>query len=161
MIYERSIAVLARGAKQFPDEWKLPYLEGQIYTQDLVTTDPAQRRASDEKRTLLVESAIRKPRAPADAAEWAATMRTKLGEHQAAADGLRKMLLITSDDHARERLAQRLADLDHSNAQELAAELSEARRQAETAWRSERPPCPSRCNSSSASARARASISRI
>ncbi len=141
-IYQRAIAVLEQGGKQFPEEWKLPYLEGQIYTQDLETKDPAQRRAWDERGTLLIESAIRKPHAPADAAEWAATMRTKLGEHQAAVDGLREMLLITTDDKARERLAKRLADLEHTDQQELAAELAEARRQAETAWLAERPTLP-------------------
>ena len=59
----RAIAVLERGAAAFPDDYHLPYLAGLIYAQDLVTDDPAQRRAWDETGTLLVESAIRKPRA--------------------------------------------------------------------------------------------------
>jgi hypothetical protein len=99
--YWRAIAVLEAGAREFPDDWKLPYLEGEIYTQDLQTNDPAERRAWDERGTLLTESAIRKPNAPAEAATWAATMRTRLGQHQRAVDGLREMLLVTSDDAAR------------------------------------------------------------
>jgi len=43
--YLRAIALLERGIVEFPDDWKIPFLAGQIYTQDLQTTDPAQRRA--------------------------------------------------------------------------------------------------------------------
>src|SRR5262245_39029179 len=71
--YLRAIAVLETGAHRFPDDWKLPYLAGEIYTQDLQTRDPAQRRAWDEQGTLLTETAIRKPHAPPEAATWAAT----------------------------------------------------------------------------------------
>ena len=140
--YLRAIAVLEAGARQFPDDWKLPYLAGQIYTQDLQTQDPAQRRAWDERGTLLTESAIRKPNAPADAATWAATMRTRLGQHQRAVDGLREMLLVTDDASARDRLLAKLANLEHDSANELAAELLEARRRFEAAWRSTRPAVP-------------------
>jgi hypothetical protein len=138
----RALAVLDAGARQFPDDWKLPYLAGEIYTQDLRTTDPAQRRAWDERGTLLTESAIRKPNAPIEAATWAATMRTRLGQHQRAVDGLREMLLTTSDEAARARLLAKLADLEHDAASELAAELQEARHRFEVAWHAARPAVP-------------------
>ena len=99
--YLRAIAILERGRELFPDDYRLPYLAGQIYTQDLVTNDPAQRRDWDEKGTLSIESALRKPGAPAEMAAWAAVMRTKLGEHQRAVDGLREMLLLTPDPAGR------------------------------------------------------------
>jgi hypothetical protein len=140
--YLRALAVLDDGGRQFPDDWKLPYLAGEIYTQDLQTTDPAQRRAWDERGTLLTESAIRKPNAPAEAATWAATMRTRLGQHQRAVDGLREMLLTTSDEGARARLLAKLADLEHDTAGELASELQEARRRFESAWYAARPAVP-------------------
>ncbi|HET7504493.1 MAG TPA: hypothetical protein VFK02_25905 [Kofleriaceae bacterium] len=140
--YLRAIAVLDAGARWFPDDWKLPYLAGEIYTQDLQTKDPAERRAWDERGTLLTESAIRKPNAPADAATWAATMRTRLGQHQRAVDGLREMLLVTSDATARARLLAKLADLESGSANELAAELLEERRRFEAAWLAERPAVP-------------------
>ena len=140
--YLRAIAVLDAGARRFPDDWKLPYLAGEIYTQDLRTTDPAQRRAWDERGTLLTESAIRKPNAPIEAATWAATMRTRLGQHQRAVDGLREMLLTTSDEAARARLLAKLADLEHDAASELAAELQEARHRFEAAWHAARPAVP-------------------
>lgn len=141
-IYLRALAVLDAGTRQFPDDWKLPYLAGEIYTQDLKTTDPAQRRAWDERGTLLTESAIRKPNAPIEAATWAATMRTRLGQHQRAVDGLREMLLTTSDEAARARLLAKLADLEHDAASELAAEVQEARHRFEAAWHAARPAVP-------------------
>jgi hypothetical protein len=143
--YLRAIAVLDAGAQQFPDDWKLPYLAGEIYTQDLQTADPAERRAWDERGTLATESAIRKPNAPAAAATWAATMRTRLGQHQRAVDGLREMLLVTNDDSARARLLAKLAELaelDPRSASELAAELLDARRRFEAAWLTARPAVP-------------------
>jgi len=124
----RAIAVLERGAAEFPDNWKLPYLAGQIYTQDLQTTDAAQRRKWDERGTALVEAAIRKPNAPAEAATWAATMRTRLGQHQQALDGLREMMLLTSNPLAQRRLVDKLATLEKTDADELAAEMLEANR---------------------------------
>jgi hypothetical protein len=140
--YLRALAVLDAGARKFPDDWKLPYLAGEIYTQDLQTSDPAQRRAWDERGTLLTESAIRKPNAPASAATWAATMRTRLGQHQRAIDGLREMLLVTGDDNVRARLLEKLAALQDAGASELAAELLDARRAFEAAWLAARPAVP-------------------
>jgi hypothetical protein len=140
--YWRAIAVLEAGAREFPDDWKLPYLEGEIYTQDLQTRDPAERRAWDERGTLLTESAIRKPNAPAEAATWAATMRTRLGQHQRAVDGLREMLLVTNDDAARARLLAKLADLERGSASELASELLDARKAFQSAWLAARPTVP-------------------
>ena len=140
--FERAIAILDSAQRAFPTEWRFPQLEGQIYTQDLTTTDPKQRAAWDERGTLLVESAIRKPGAPAEAAAWAATMRSKLGEHQRAVDGLREMLLITSDDNARQRIIDKLAKLEAVDATELAAEILETRKRADRDWQTRRPALP-------------------
>jgi len=140
--YLRALAVLDAGARQFPDDWKLPYLAGEIYTQDLRTADPAQRRAWDERGTLLTESAIRKPNAPIEAATWAATMRTRLGQHQRAVDGLREMLLTTTNEAARAHLLAKLTELEHDAAGEIAAEIQEARHRFESAWHAARPAVP-------------------
>jgi hypothetical protein len=138
----RAIAVLERGAAEFPQDWKLPYLAGQIYGQDLETSDPAQRRAWDEKAALAIESAIRKPGAPAEAAAYAALLRTHLGQHQRAVDGLREILLVTSDTAARRNLIEQLAKLEDADADELAGELLVARRRFEAQWKAERPELP-------------------
>jgi hypothetical protein len=140
--FHHALAVLERGMKQFGDDWKLPYLAGQIYTQDLETKDPAQRRAWDEKGTLLIESAIRKPGAPAQAAEWAAVMRTKMGQHDRAARELREMILVTEDREAREALLKRLAKLENTDSDELAAEILQERHRFEEVWHRERPDLP-------------------
>lgn len=140
--YLHAIEVLDRGMTEFPDDWKLPELAGQIYTQDLVTSDPAQRRAWNEKGVLLVESAIRKPGAPIGEATWAATMRTKLGQRERAVEGLREMILITSDAQARKKLIDKLAKLEDADATAIAAELYETKHKFEAAWQRDRPTVP-------------------
>ena len=90
----------------------------------------------------LVESAIRKPGAPASTAAWAALMRTKLGQHERALAGLREMLLITSDKSARERLIAALAKLEERDAAALEAEIFEERMKFERTWRAERRTIP-------------------
>ena len=138
----RAIAVLERGIVEFPDDWKLPWLAGQINTQDLKTDDAAQRRAWDERGTLLVESAIRKPGAPADAAGWAAVMRTRLGQHERAVSGLHEMLLLTSDPKVQKQLVDQLAELEHADAQAIEREVSESRIKFGAAWMRDRPDLP-------------------
>jgi hypothetical protein len=141
-IYLRAIRLLEAGMKQFPDDFRIPLLAGQIYTQDLVTDDPAQRRTWDERGTLLVESASRKPGAPPNAAEWVAAMRTKLGEHERAVSGLRELILMTNDAKARKTLIERLAKLEQVDAEAVASELLTARREFEARWRGDRPGLP-------------------
>lgn len=140
--YLRAIALLERGMRELPDDWRIPYTAGQMYLIDLQADDPGQRRAWDERAAQLLEAAIRKPDAPAEAATTAAVLRTRLGQHQRAVDGLREMLLITSDASARRRILDKLAELSHADADELAAELLEARRRFEAAWRRDRPAVP-------------------
>jgi hypothetical protein len=138
-VFLRAIALLERGMGAFPSDWRLPYLAGQIYTQDLKTEDPAQQRMWDEKGTLLVESAIRKPGAPMQVATWAASMRTKLGQHERARAGLRELLLVSSPGPTRERLIAALADLEHKDASSVAADVFVQRSRFEKQWRRERP----------------------
>ena len=141
-IFLRAIKLLERGMRQFPKDWKLPYLAGQMYTQDLKTDDAAQRRAWDEKGTLLVESAVRKPGAPPNAAMWVASMRTKLGQRERAVSGLREMLLLTKSDAARKRLLASLVTLEERDADALAAEIFSQRYQFERTWKRGRPAVP-------------------
>jgi hypothetical protein len=140
--YLHAIEVLERGMKIFRDDWRLPDLAGEIYTQDLVTKDPAQRRAWDERGTLLVEEALRKPGAPPDAATWAAKMRTKLGQQQLAIANLREMILLTSDPDARQRMIDRLATMVDANKDAIANELTEMQHRFISAWRRDRPDVP-------------------
>jgi tetratricopeptide (TPR) repeat protein len=140
--YLRALAVLEKGITIFPDDWKLPYLAGEIYTQDLVTKDPAQQRAWDERGTRLTESAIRKPGAPVEAATWVAFMQTKLGQRDRAIRDLRELLLVTRDDSARQALVDKLAKLSDSDSAEIAAEVFEQRKLLDAKWQHDRPMIP-------------------
>ncbi len=135
----RAIALLEAAARAFPDDWRFPKLAGEIYLVDLVTDDAAQRRDWDAKGTRLLETAIRKPRAPAGMAAVAATLRTRLGQKQRAIDGLREMLLITEDKKARERIILKLAELSETDADAIAGEIAQMRREFEARWLAERP----------------------
>ncbi|HTR49883.1 MAG TPA: hypothetical protein VMJ10_04190 [Kofleriaceae bacterium] len=137
-----AIDVLERGAAEFPDDYKIPELAAEIYTGDLKTTDPALRRAWDEKGTSWMEKALRKPGAPAWAATWAAHMRTKLGQQQQAIANLREMILLTGDIDARKRMLDKLAELEHSDSAELASEMYAEQHAFESAWHAERPKLP-------------------
>lgn len=140
--YLRALALLEQGARELPDDWRIPYTAGQIYMLDLQTADPALRREWDERGARLIEAAIRKPGAPADAAATAAMLRTKLGQRQRAIDGLREMLLVTGDEQARKRLLDKLAELSKQDAAAVAAEVLESRKRFEAAWRRDRPALP-------------------
>ncbi len=138
----RAIRLLERGAAVFPDDWRIPYLAGQLYSLELETTDAALRRQWDERGALLIESAIRKPGASAEAATFAAHLRTKLGQHQAAVNGLREMLLVTSDEGARRRMIDKLAELEQQDAADIAAEVLGERLRFEREWKAARPGVP-------------------
>lgn len=138
-IYLRAVALLEAGTHRFPQNWQLPYLAGQIYSQDLKTDDPNQRRAWDERAIMLIESAIRKPGAPTRAASWATMMRTKLGQHERAVANLREMVLITSDARERQRLLDLIGQLQIKDAAVMANEIDEVRRVFDRRWRQERP----------------------
>lgn len=138
--YLRSIALLERGVSLFPRNWDIPLLAGQVYLQDLVTKDPAQRRAWDEKGVALVESAARRPGAPVKATgDWAAVIRSRLGQRDRAISGLKELLLTSNDPDVQRKLTVRLASLQSANADEIAAEIADMRRQFQTTWRQQRP----------------------
>jgi hypothetical protein len=138
-IYLRAIALLERGMREFPADWEMPMLAGQMYIQDLKSENPDEQRAWFEKGTLLVESAIRKPGASLKAAMWAASLRTKLGQQDRAEEGLRELLLVTNDKRARAGLLAALASLKKANADEIAAEIDEQRKRFEREWKAGRP----------------------
>lgn len=140
--YLRALALLERGMEAFPSDWRLPNLSAQIYTQDLQTTDPKQRREWDENAAKLVELAVRKPGAPANLADWAAVMRTKFGQRERAITELREVILLTSETAGRKALIKRLAELENQDADEIAGELYVARQRFGEEWLANRPAIP-------------------
>lgn len=141
-IHLRAIALLQRASEEFPSAFRYPNLAGQIYLVDLQTTDPALRRTWDEKGALLLESAARKPNAPADAGLQAAILQTRFGQQQRAIEKLRELILITDDKAAGEKLVAKLVELTNDEGSEIAAELFEGRRAFEREWLEKRPAVP-------------------
>jgi tetratricopeptide (TPR) repeat protein len=137
--YLRAVTLLEHGLEIFPDDWQIPNAAGEIYLLDLQTKDPEQRRKWDERAAQLFESATRKPNAPSTTALNIAQLRTKLGQHQRAIDGLKELLLTSQDDRSRRDIIDKLAELEKQSADALAGELLEMRHQFEDAWHRERP----------------------
>jgi hypothetical protein len=69
-------------------------------------------------------------------------MRTKLGQHERAVQGLREMLLISNDTSARQRLLAALAKLEERDASALETEIYAERMEFERRWRRERRTIP-------------------
>ncbi len=135
----RALELLEQGMQTYPDDWKLPLLAGQIYLIDLKTSDPAERRAWDEKGALLLESAVRKPNAPQTAATVAATVRTKLGQQERAVQNLRELAITTTNEESRKNLLLKIAELENADVDAIAIEIDVDRRAFEKRWHAERP----------------------
>jgi hypothetical protein len=141
-VYLRTVALLEKGARIYPSDYRMPQLAGEVYMLELQTTDPQERRLWDEKGAQLLESAVRKPGAPASAAFSATHLRTKLGQHQRAIDNLRELLLITDDDRARAEILHKLEELQGTDSAVIANEVLELRQRFLGAWRRDRPYIP-------------------
>jgi hypothetical protein len=134
--------VLERGIVEFPDSYRLVELAGQIYIGDLETDDPAQRAEWDEKGAALLEHAVRMPNAPIGAAAQVAAIRTKLGQHERAVRDLRELILNADEGAARQRLIEKLAELEARDAAELEEELQFHAERFERAWKAALPEAP-------------------
>ena len=141
-IHLRAIALLEGASESFPTMFRYPNLQGQIYLVDLQTTDPAQRRAWDEAGARLLESAARKPNAPANLGLQAAILQSRFGQQQRAIQNLRELILITEDPKSREQLFARLAELSKDDSGEIAAELTLERRRFDREWSTNRDSVP-------------------
>jgi len=135
----RALDLLDQGMRTYPDDWKLPLLAGQIYLIDMKTSDPAERRAWDEKGALLLESAVRKPSAPQTAATIAATVRTKLGQQERAVQNLRELAITTTNEESRKSLLLKIAELENTDVDAITIEIDADRRAFEKRWQAERP----------------------
>jgi len=136
-----AIDILEQGIHEFPDDSKMLESAGAMYLHHLKTNDPVLRRTWDERAVRFYEAASRKT-GGANSAELVAAMQSKFGQREKAIAGLEEMLLITTDDHARKRLIDKLAELSNQDADEIAAENYEQRRRFRDAWLGERPALP-------------------
>jgi hypothetical protein len=123
---------LERGARQFPDDWELPFMLACNYLFELKTDDAQQK---DEWRRIGGEW-IRHAADVGGAPPWvpllSATIMRQEGRDEAAVHHLEEVYVSTQDERARQEIRNQLGAL-HSRL-DLAREQRE-RRAFETAWR--------------------------
>jgi hypothetical protein len=137
--YRASIAVLERGAEEFPDDWEMAWLLGTRYFLDLKGRDEAETQRFKELGAAWIERAMRLPDAPSDLPLLAASMRTKLGQRERALGQLREMMLTTTDEKVRKQLEERYAELASSDASQA---IAEAAAEFQAAWQAAMPYAP-------------------
>lgn len=137
-----AIRILEQGMARFPDSYELPLRAGQIYTVDLQTDDPEQRRQWQIAGARMLERAVRIPGAPRDVATFAAFLRTQVGQRDKAVRDLRELILYTQHGRDRDALIRKLAELESGDAATLDHELELESKRFERAWQATRPELP-------------------
>jgi hypothetical protein len=137
--YRASVAILERGAKVFPEDWELAWMLGLRYYSDLKSSDPAEQKQLQEIGVSYIEKAMRLPKAPGDLPNLAASLRSKLGQHDRALRELREMILTMEPGKARDALIDRYQSMStESQAQALRA----AGEAFDRAWKANLPYAP-------------------
>lgn len=137
-----AIRVLEQGMARFPANYKMPLYAGQIYTADLTSDDPAEVERWQLEGARLLERAVRIPGAPKGVGTLAAYLRSKLGQREKAIRDLRELILYTTSAQQRQKLVEKLAELEESDAAAIDYELDVERRRFEARWTTERPELP-------------------
>lgn len=137
-----AIRILERGMARFPESYELPLRAGQIYTVDLQTDDPEQRRQWQLAGARMLERAVRVPGAPRDVATFAAYLRTQVGQRDKAVRDLRELIVYTQPGRDRDALIRKLAELESGDAAAIDYELDVEAKRFERAWQATRPELP-------------------
>ncbi len=163
--YLAAIAVLERGWHEFPQDHRIPLYAGQIYVTNLAAragrapattpdqgpvtqalarlyADGAWTRVWQAEGARWLERAVRVPGAPKHMATVAAHLRSKLGQREQAIRDLRELILYTSDAQQRDKLVEKLAELQGASSDAIDNELAVAARRFREAWDRERPELP-------------------
>jgi hypothetical protein len=140
--FVRAAELAERGLAYYPEDYEIADLAGTIYSARIPTDDSAQKRAWREHGAMLIERALRMPGASAEDATYAAYLRTTLGEHERAVRELKETALITNDRASRREIAEKLAELEQRDANELEVALADEKKAFEAAWQAERPELP-------------------
>jgi tetratricopeptide (TPR) repeat protein len=138
--FRTSIRYLEKAMEAFPDDPEYPWIAGMRYYFDLESDDPETERQYREKGARLIETAMRKPNAPDDYASLAATMLTKLGQHQRALRALQQKILTTEDKEGRATLLRKLRYVYKKP--DFADELRRATRAIDEPWQEYMPFAP-------------------
>jgi hypothetical protein len=102
---------LELGAKQFPDDWELPFMLGCNYLFELRTDDPAQKAEWRRIGGEYVRHAALLGGAPPWVPLLAATILREGGDTEAAARHLEEVYLSTNDPATREEVRKRLMSI--------------------------------------------------
>lgn len=102
--FEISTRYLRRGIEEFPEAYDLYRALAMRLWWDLEPESEQEKRLNREEAAALMERAVRLPTAPPDAATFAATLWSELGELEHARRTLREMLLTTDNDKARAKM---------------------------------------------------------
>jgi tetratricopeptide (TPR) repeat protein len=105
--YRASVEILERGAKAFPQDWELAWMLGLRYYSDLKSSDPVEQKQLQEIGVSYIEKAMRLPKAPGDLPNLAASLRSKLGQHDRALRELKEMIVVMEPGAARDKLIDR------------------------------------------------------
>lgn len=140
--YLAMLAIIERGMKEFPDNWRLPLRAGEIYARGLKSDDPAQQRAWKEQGARLISKAVRLPGARTNIGTYVAHLETELGHREQAIRDLRELIGYTSNPRDRDRLVKKLAALTRSSSDAIDYELAVERQRFESAWKAARPELP-------------------
>jgi hypothetical protein len=102
--FQVSAYYLRRGIEAFPEDYDFYRALAMRLWWDLEPESEEERRLNREEAAALMERAVRLPTAPPDAATFAATLWSELGELEHARRTLREMLLTTNDERARAKM---------------------------------------------------------
>jgi hypothetical protein len=137
-----ALAVLDRAMATFPDEWKFPYLAGQIYVGELFFSAPERKPEWTERGIMMLERAVRMPGTPAGAAALASHLHQTLGRHEAAIKVLEDKIVLVNEPAAKRLLLDKLAALKQTDAAVLAIAMLDERDASRRDWLASRPQLP-------------------
>ena len=137
--FRASIAILERGLKMFPEDWEMAWMLGLRYFADLRSDDPVEQRQYKEIGASYIERAMRLPDAPEDLPSLAASLRSKLGQHERALRELREMILTMAAGKARDKLIERYEQM---STESQAREIKQASEDFDKQWKSQMPFVP-------------------
>jgi hypothetical protein len=123
---------LERGARQFPDDWQLPFMLACNYLFELHTDDPQQKEEWRRSGGEWIRHAADVGGAPSWVPLLSATIMRQEGRDEAAVHHLEEVYVSTQDERARQEIRNELGAL-HSRL-DLQREARE-RHAFELAWR--------------------------
>jgi hypothetical protein len=108
---ETSSRFLERGARQFPDDWELPFMLACNYLFELKSDDPAQKNEWRKTGGEWIRHAADVGGAPPWVPLLSATIMRQEGRDEAAVRHLEEVYLSTQDERARQEIFNQLRAL--------------------------------------------------